>query len=968
MLRQLHYTSAPPGPDGSGFRFTAASADTDPALLRLAEPLLGYEPPRDAPARPTEAELPAFPVAFGFNVLPDGTGVLSRTRYTGADYSGRYGNFHAHALLVWPGETLPGGMLPVAAWESPDWQTVTPVDRTPPPLEVLRPGERLDRRRVTAFARRRAERLAPFLADVRQLFTEERAPSLIMVEEGAEEVALWVALACAALPARQAATLTFTTYTRRPYLADQRIVGVPADAEFGYASSDLGHQFRVHHCLGGTSSAPRPDVWAAVAARVWLAGRPELLTNQADELPFAAEPLAARALYEGVALDTSGRTAGARWALTHAQQETTEFWHRFVTTLLAGPDTKHDGTGAQGGAADARDGTTAGWDRTPDGRSAAADSLTRPAGLRSDATPARRDVAGAETGGARVGTGAGVAPTTGPADVGPGRGATTEGDVTSLLPEVLDALAVHWPAEVTEPLARAVVHAVAEGHGRVPEGLGAALSPGARAELAHTLGPRLSARLADPAVTPEQLLDLLRLSRLLGTDLAGHPPPAAPGVRLADHLLTRAGLASGTPAGEGAAGTVHGPATAARTPDKGAPDPAAAPPPPAPEDVAAVLSRSGTEAVRAALLDRLNDVALSGDPAPVVPVLARLGGMLEAGDPVAYPHLRVVAAAGRRYGGPESGSQLMTRLTRDAGGPEAQDPSVLLTAFRLAWPTGSPSASDAMMLLLSTPPALLAASGLDEPLARAAVRAEPTDPEAPELARRLLREELRGNTLNDPRLRDALNLLIHAENIRAGEVEPGFTAYAIALRDRARPLEDTLERRLSRNLAARLLVGRPRPDSGAASVAGTLLTEELEQLVRSGDEELLATYEAEARSAVTADRVGRHPVHLAACFVAWNSFEGLHPAWDRVRLRLLDEFLRPTVRKLPDTVLAEAETCLTQAGGSWSDRWRRWYRPGLGRRWARRRGGGAGGTARPPRTWRDTDPGTVEARPEGEEL
>lgn len=111
-LRQLHYTSAPPGPDGSGFRFTATSPDTDPALLRLAEPLLGYEPPRDSPARPTEAELPAFPVAFGFSLLPDGTGVLSRTRYTGADYSGRYGNFHAHALLVPPGAGPWAGCCP----------------------------------------------------------------------------------------------------------------------------------------------------------------------------------------------------------------------------------------------------------------------------------------------------------------------------------------------------------------------------------------------------------------------------------------------------------------------------------------------------------------------------------------------------------------------------------------------------------------------------------------------------------------------------------------------------------------------------------------------------------------------------------------------------------------------------------------------------------------------------------------
>lgn len=169
-----------------------------------------------------------------------------------------------------------------------------------PPLAAVSPGDRIGRQQLTAFARRRAERLAPFLSDVRRLFEDARAPTLVMVEEGAEEVALWVALACAALPPAYAPTLTFTTYTRRPYLAEQQIVGVLADAEFGYASADLGHQFRFHHCLGGTSSEPRTAPWAAVAARVWLAGRPDLLVRAAADAPFDAEVLASRALYEGI--------------------------------------------------------------------------------------------------------------------------------------------------------------------------------------------------------------------------------------------------------------------------------------------------------------------------------------------------------------------------------------------------------------------------------------------------------------------------------------------------------------------------------------------------------------------------------------------------------------------------------------------------------------------------------------------
>ncbi|MER7910092.1 hypothetical protein ABTY23_10085, partial [Streptomyces sp. NPDC096068] len=92
-LPQMHYTSAPPGPDGSGFRFTAVTPGVPASVLREAEQLIGYEPPRDAPSRPTPDDLALFPEMFSHTRLSDGSGLLSRTVYTGADYSGRWGNF-----------------------------------------------------------------------------------------------------------------------------------------------------------------------------------------------------------------------------------------------------------------------------------------------------------------------------------------------------------------------------------------------------------------------------------------------------------------------------------------------------------------------------------------------------------------------------------------------------------------------------------------------------------------------------------------------------------------------------------------------------------------------------------------------------------------------------------------------------------------------------------------------------------
>ncbi|GHF37500.1 GTPase-associated protein 1-related protein [Streptomyces morookaense] len=324
-VQQLHYTSAAPGPDGSGFRFTAVSDDLPAALLGEVEQLVGYEPPRDAPARPSTAELASFPVAFSHHRLSDGSRLLCRAVYTGTDYSGRYGNFHAHAVRLPGGGGLPGSMLPIQAWESPFWADRTPEDGVPDRSAEFTPGRHIDRTGLLEFVRARAERLEPFLTDVRTLFRSPDAPQLLVVERDSVHIAHWIAVASSVLPPELADRLTFTTYTRRPLLARQQIVGTLPDADAGGFASD--HRYRVHDCTGGHSSPDREeaDPWAAVAARLWLAGRPELVAaavrSRTGTDHGAADDvgqLAALAAAEGIALDAAGRTAAARRARTHS--------------------------------------------------------------------------------------------------------------------------------------------------------------------------------------------------------------------------------------------------------------------------------------------------------------------------------------------------------------------------------------------------------------------------------------------------------------------------------------------------------------------------------------------------------------------------------------------------------------------------------------------------------------------------
>ncbi|GAA2719170.1 MULTISPECIES: GTPase-associated protein 1-related protein [Streptomyces] len=351
-LQQLHYTStATTSADGSGFRFTAASPELPITLLGEAEHLIGYEPPADAPECPSSEELAAFPVAFSHNRLSDGSRLLCRTVRTGPGRVGRHGNFHAHAVRLPEGGGLPGGLLPIEAWESPSWSDRTPDGGVPEPLTAVVPARLIDKKGLLDFVRARAERLEPFLTDVRTLFRTPDAQQILVVERDSTAIAHWIAVASAVLPRDLADRLTFTTYTRHPMLARQQIVGIFPDARFEFVSAAAQHRYRVHDCTGGPSSPARAerDLWAAVAARIWLAGRPALFaeaTRRTAAPAFGAgrgaaeeaDRLAALAAREGIPLDSNGRTAAARWARTHKPGDSldTTVRTRLLATVAAG--------------------------------------------------------------------------------------------------------------------------------------------------------------------------------------------------------------------------------------------------------------------------------------------------------------------------------------------------------------------------------------------------------------------------------------------------------------------------------------------------------------------------------------------------------------------------------------------------------------------------------------------------------
>ncbi|WP_299540130.1 GTPase-associated protein 1-related protein [uncultured Streptomyces sp.] len=367
-LAQVHYTSAAPGDDGTRGRFTAVAPGISSALLAEIEPLLGYEAPEDAPFLPTDAELRSLPEAFTYTLLADGGRMVSRTVPVRSDGSGPP-RFHSHAVFVPAGGQLPGDRLPITAWRSPRWVAVTPGGAIPDPLGGTHAALGLEREALGDFAVSRGPWLTGVFADLRRACAgSSGGPSggssgggeqVVLVERQSADVARWLGLAASALPPEHAERLTFTTYTRSPRTAPQRVLGVlPRDAE-GLAEAGL----HVHVCTGPRSrplSGPG-DAWAETAALVWRNRAPELFA-EARKLhgePFAAGPLAVTALGAGIALGSAERAAAARWAAERPYALDAKQTARLVDALTApGPGDRNrdefDAVGRLFGALDGR--------------------------------------------------------------------------------------------------------------------------------------------------------------------------------------------------------------------------------------------------------------------------------------------------------------------------------------------------------------------------------------------------------------------------------------------------------------------------------------------------------------------------------------------------------------------------------------------------------------------------------------
>jgi len=248
---QLHYTSCERGLTGcAGFQTRAETPGLAPEDRAEVEGLLLYRAPRGLPREPDAETIRAcFPTVFKVAGLASGRTALIRSVYLGRDYSGRWGNFFAHALIL-------DGPLedrwPIDAYPWPGWAGGNEAEGIgePGPLpripqSAFASGQDFSFPELRAFLREAPGRRELLAHMIRAVFLRGRDARSLVIRECEERPAIyWLACVQKAFPPGSQERLTCSTFQFDPgsALALNATLG---DTDFRFDDRERNRQFHV---------------------------------------------------------------------------------------------------------------------------------------------------------------------------------------------------------------------------------------------------------------------------------------------------------------------------------------------------------------------------------------------------------------------------------------------------------------------------------------------------------------------------------------------------------------------------------------------------------------------------------------------------------------------------------------------------------------------------------------------------
>lgn len=283
---QLHYTSCRHGSSGSaGFQVRSATPGITPDEQREIERRCLYRPPRDAAPEPSQEEIERdFPRALRYYSLQSGRRALTRSSYTGRDYSGRWGNFFAHTLVLEEG--VQPQRWPIDYYEWPHWKEgLAPGedgDTAPPPLAgvdlaSVAPAESFQLAELAEFLNEVPERRELLPRMGRALLLGRGDSRALVVRDTPVNNLFWIASLQKLFPPRHAANLSFSTYQEDPR-DSAALNATSGQTGFTFSDTERRYQFYMFDLTTGVhSEVPAASAdYPAMTAR-WLADNPNVL-------------------------------------------------------------------------------------------------------------------------------------------------------------------------------------------------------------------------------------------------------------------------------------------------------------------------------------------------------------------------------------------------------------------------------------------------------------------------------------------------------------------------------------------------------------------------------------------------------------------------------------------------------------------------------------------------------------------
>lgn len=264
-LLQLYYTSCQKGISaGAGFQTLAMSAGITEEERREIERIGVYIPALDLPGQPTAEEIERlFPVAFSFFRLSSGRYGVCQSKYTGRDYSGRFGNYFCHALVLESGQWP---LYPIELFNSAIFkdslESVGSIDSsnarnlTPLMLDRTIAGPTVTFETIADFLAEE-DRLQQFNVLLQAMLNHGTDGRRIVLCDDHPNIPLWFGALQFSLPVKLAHHITFTTYTHDPEVAGMVLTSTAREgSRFGFTKIQTDFQYYIFDWAGsGASSA-----------------------------------------------------------------------------------------------------------------------------------------------------------------------------------------------------------------------------------------------------------------------------------------------------------------------------------------------------------------------------------------------------------------------------------------------------------------------------------------------------------------------------------------------------------------------------------------------------------------------------------------------------------------------------------------------------------------------------------------